>query len=98
MTRLDINPPEDRQSFIELYRAFRDSGRAEFDSAAALRHRKADGSDGLVHVFGRRLNYDGRRALLRSLVDVTERLQAEAERDRTRQLVERIVERLTLTA
>ncbi len=97
MTRLDINPPEDRQSFIELYRAFRDSGRAEFESAAALRHRKADGSDLLVHVFGRRLNYDGRRALLCSIIDVTERVQAEEERDRNRELLDRIVENVTVT-
>jgi PAS domain S-box-containing protein len=51
MTMLDILPPEDRQHYAELFRAYRESERLEFDSATVRRHRRADGSDVLVNVY-----------------------------------------------
>ena len=86
MTKLDIHPPEDRQRYAEVFRAFQASGQAEFEWKTIRRHRKADGSDILVHVYGRRLSYDDRPALLCSIIDVTERVRAEEERDRSRVL------------
>lgn len=73
MTKLDLHLPEERQRYVELFNAFRESGSSEFDSTAMRRHRKADGSEILVHVYGRRLQYHGRPALLCSIVDFTER-------------------------
>ena len=51
----------------------------------------------LVRVFGRRLNYDGQPALLCSIIDVTERIRAEEERDRNREFLDRIIENVTVT-
>lgn len=70
MTKLDIHVPEDRERFVEIFSAFRESERTEFDSAAIRRHRKADGEVILVQVYGRRLNYNGRNALLCSIIDI----------------------------
>jgi PAS domain S-box-containing protein len=97
MTKLDLHPPEDRQRYLELFSEFRKSGRPEFDSATIRRHRKADGDDILVTLFGRRLNYFDRPALLCSIINVTERVRAEEERDRNRELLDRIIENITMT-
>ena len=57
MTMLDILPPEDRQHYAVLFRAYRESERLEFDSATVRRHRRADGSErhSLVPAPGARL-------------------------------------------
>jgi len=97
MTKLDIYPPEDREQIFELLSAFRESQSTKFDSATIRRHRKADGGTILVQLYGRQLNYNGRDALLCSIIDVTERIRAEEERDRNRELLNRIVENVTVT-
>jgi PAS domain S-box-containing protein len=97
MTKLDIHPAEDRQRYVEVFRAFRESGQAEFEWKITRRHRKADGSDILVHVYGRRLTYQGRPAVLCSIIDVTERVLAEAERDRSREFLNRVIENVPVT-
>jgi PAS domain S-box-containing protein len=97
MTKLDIHVPEDRERFVEIFSAFRQSERTEFDSAAIRRHRKADGEVMLVQAYGRRLNYNGHNALLCSIIDITERVQAEQERDRNRELLDRIVDNVPAT-
>ena len=56
MTKLDLLPSEDREKFIERFRDFRQSGRDEFQSELIRRHRKADGSVILVHVYGQRID------------------------------------------
>jgi PAS domain S-box-containing protein len=96
MTKLDLHPPEDRQRYLELFSEFHKSGRPEFDSATIRRHRKADGDDILVILCGRRLNYFDRPALLCSIIDVTERVRAEEERDRNREFLDRVIENVTL--
>jgi PAS domain S-box-containing protein len=97
MTELDAHPPEDRHAYIKMFDAFRDSGRTEFEPEIGRRHRKADGSDMLVHVFGRRLTYNGRSALLCSMIDVTERVRAEQERDRNREFLNSIIDNVSVT-
>ncbi len=86
MTKLDIHQPESRQSYIEIYRAFRESGHPQFDSKTTQCHRKADGGNILVHVYGRRLNYHGRPALLCSIIDVTERKTVEDQLQQARKM------------
>jgi PAS domain S-box-containing protein len=97
MTKLDLHPPEDREHSFELFSAFRESQSTEFDSATVLRHRAADGRTILVQLYGRQLSYNGRDALLCSIIDVTERVRAEEERDRNREFLDRIIENVTVT-
>jgi PAS domain S-box-containing protein len=96
MTTLDIRPTEERQSYTDRVRQFHDSGETEFASPMGRRHRKADGRDILVQVFGRRLDYYNRPALLCSIIDVTERVQAEQERDRNRAFLDRIIDNISV--
>ncbi len=97
MTKLDLHAPEDRQRYVEMFGAFRKSDRSEFDSETIQRHRKADGNEMLVHVYGRRLNYRDRPALLCSIIDVTERVRAEQERDRNREFLNSIIDNVSVT-
>jgi PAS domain S-box-containing protein len=97
MTKLDLLPREERQRYLELFGIFRQSERLEFHSATNRRHRKADGNEILVNVFGRKLNYENRSALLCSIIDVTERVRAEEERDRNRDFLDRIIDNVTMT-
>lgn len=97
MTKLGLLPQEERERYLELFDAFRKSDRVEFHSAAIRRHRKADGSDILVNVFGRKLNYENRSALLCSIIDVTERVRAQEERDRNRDFLDRIIDNVTVS-
>ena len=80
-----------------MFGAFRKSDRSEFDSETIQRHRKADGNEMLVHVYGRRLNYRDRPALLCSIIDVTERVRAEQERDRNREFLNSIIDNVSVT-
>jgi PAS domain S-box-containing protein len=97
MTKLDIHPPEERGAYAEAFRAFRESERAEFEWQPVRRHRKADGTEILVQVYGRRLDYNGRSALLCSVIDITERLVAEQERDRNRDFLHSVIENVGVT-
>jgi len=97
MKELDFQPPEERQAFIEAFDEFRRSGQTEFDAAAIRRHRRADGSDILVHVYGRRLTYFDRPALLCSVINVTARVEAELERNRSREFLDRIIDNISVT-
>ncbi|HTV28212.1 MAG TPA: PAS domain S-box protein [Xanthobacteraceae bacterium] len=97
MTKLDLHPLDDRQPYSDAFRAFLTSGQSEFEWKPVRRHRKGDGSEILVHVYGRRLDYNGRPAMLCSIVDVTERVRAQEERDRNREFLDSIVENITVT-
>ena len=97
MTKLDLLPSEDRGRFIGLFRDFRQSGQDEFQSDLIRRHRKADGSVILVHVYGQRLTYHDRPALSCSIIDVTDRVRAEEERDRNRDFLDRIIDNIPVT-
>ena len=88
----DIRPPEDRE---EIKRAFW-SWDAR-DNIRSWRHLKADGSIIDVMVYRRLLTYEGRRASLVAVLDVTERLRVEAERDRNRDFLDRIIEAVPAT-
>ena len=61
------------------------------------RHRRADGSDVLVNVYGNKLDYQNRTALLCSIIDVTERVRAEEERDRNREFLDRVIDNVSMT-
>jgi PAS domain S-box-containing protein len=61
------------------------------------RHRRADGSDVLVNVYGNELDYQNRTALLCSIIDVTERVRAEEERDRNREFLDRVIDNVSMT-
>ena len=69
----------------------------ELDSATVRRHRRADGSDVLVNVYGNKLDYQNRTALLCSIIDVTERVRAEEERDRNREFLDRVIDNVSMT-
>jgi PAS domain S-box-containing protein len=94
MTDLDLHPAEDREQHLDAFHAFLSPASAEIEWRLVHRHRKADGSEILVNVHGRRLNYDGRPAMLCSIIDVTERVRAERDRDQNREFLDRIIERI----
>jgi PAS domain S-box-containing protein len=96
MTMLDILPPEDRQHYAELVAPTAD--RSDSNSIwQPRRHRRADGSDVLVNVYGNNLDYQNRTALLCSIIDVTERVRAEEERDRNREFLDRVIDNVSMT-
>ena len=65
--------------------------------ATVRRHRRADGSDVLVNVYGNKLDYQNRTALLCSIIDVTARVRAEEERDRNREFLDRVIDNVSMT-
>jgi diguanylate cyclase (GGDEF)-like protein/PAS domain S-box-containing protein len=73
LTAFDIRPPEDREAFARHIRS-----RGETTKPGGIwRHQRAGGSQIYVLVFGRSLRYQGRRARLNAIVDVTAKELAE---------------------
>jgi len=78
MTIKDIRPAEDLARLAEDLA----SPRAPLQKAGVWRHRKKDGTIIDVEITSHLLVHDGRRAALVIPIDITERIRADAERDR----------------
>lgn len=74
---LDLTHPDDHALVQENIRQ-RFSGQVEA-SHYILKGRRKDGEAIICEVFGRRIDYQGRPAILGTLVDITERVRAEEE-------------------
>jgi len=93
MTVLDIRPPEDRDAVRERFKS-QQTYRGE---DRTWRHIRADGSIVEVRIYRRVLRYGGREVSLVGIIDVTESRRMERERDRSRELLDRIVDVVPLT-
>jgi PAS domain S-box-containing protein len=80
---LHLTVPEDRSVAAEAIRR-RLAGEIQ-EARYQFRGRRKDGSLVYCEVFGRRIQYQGRPAILGTLVDITERKQAEQELHQTNQ-------------
>jgi diguanylate cyclase (GGDEF)-like protein/PAS domain S-box-containing protein len=89
MTLLDIRPAEDHD---EVRRVAGVTRPADYRSGRTWRHKKADGTLIDVAVFSRVFTYEGRRAAIGAIFDVTERKRAEDEIRRTREFLNTVVE------
>ncbi len=78
---LDLTLPEDHPIAAESIRR-RLAGEIE-EARYQFRGRRKDGSTVYCEVFGRRIQYRGRPAILGTLVDITDRKQAEQELQQT---------------
>jgi PAS domain S-box-containing protein len=92
LTILDIRPVEDREGFLRRMREF-----GEFETQEGSRHQKVDGTVFEAAIYSRQLLYEGRVARLASVIDVTERRRAEAERDRNREFLDLIIDNVPIT-
>ncbi|NOZ27571.1 MAG: PAS domain S-box protein [Chloroflexi bacterium] len=81
MGPLDLTFPEDHER-VQQYVAKRLTGEVEF-AHYVFRGRRKDGSCVYCEVLGRRVDYRGRPAIVGTLLDVTERKQAEEQLQRT---------------
>jgi diguanylate cyclase (GGDEF)-like protein/PAS domain S-box-containing protein len=61
------------------------------------RHIKADGHEILIAAYSREIEYEGRRARLTAIIDVTERTHAEQELRSTRAFLEQIIDNVPLS-
>jgi PAS domain S-box-containing protein len=75
MTLLDVKPPADREET-----KVRAASTEDFYSIDGARYLKADGTGIEVELYCRALTYEGRVARMVSLIDITERKRATAER------------------
>jgi diguanylate cyclase (GGDEF)-like protein/PAS domain S-box-containing protein len=74
MTMFDIRPPEDLAKFKQYIR------KGDISQGTRIwRHQKADGTLIHVAVYGRSMPYNGHRARIAAVVDVTERVAAETK-------------------
>jgi PAS domain S-box-containing protein len=93
MSLLDIRPPEDREAARQLAGTRKTGHR----TGRTWRHIKADGTEIHVAVYSRRLTYEGRRASIGAVVDLTERKHAEDDLRRTREFLDTIVENVPVS-
>ena len=93
MTLLDIRPPEDREAARQLAGTRKDGHR----TGRTWRHIKADGTEIHVAVYSRLLTYEGRRASIGAIADLTERKHAEDDLRRTREFLDTIVENVPVS-
>ncbi len=93
MSVLDIRPDEERDALAEHFK----SHESQLRDDRTWRHIKADGSVIDVRVFRRCIRHQGRDISLVGIIDVTDRLRVERERDRSRELLDRIVEAVPVT-
>jgi PAS domain S-box-containing protein len=76
MTLRDIRPPEDVPLLLEHLKSLAESSQ-KFYAARNIRHRKKDGTIIDVEVISHEVEWNGRKARLVSINDVTERKRAE---------------------
>ena len=88
MTLLDIRPSEERHRVRQTVRTM---GSA-YEADRPWRHLLRDGSERQVLTSVRKLRYEGKNAALVAVIDITERLVAEAELRRTQQFLAVVVE------
>lgn len=93
MTLLDIRPASDHEALVEAVRAMDSEHRQERSS----RHLRADGSVIEVLTFSHPMPYEGRRARLVAVIDVTERNRASEELRSTRRFLHTVVESIPAT-
>ncbi|MDI1346387.1 MAG: PAS domain S-box protein, partial [Pseudolabrys sp.] len=74
MTTFELRPADEREEFARYIRA---GGVSQ--GTKAWRHLKADGSHVYVSVYARSMNYQGRRARLNAIVDITAQKMADDE-------------------
>jgi diguanylate cyclase (GGDEF)-like protein/PAS domain S-box-containing protein len=86
MTVLEIRPPE------EAKRVRRHMASRRRQNGELWRHRKANGEDIDVAVYGRIMDYEGRPATLIAAIDVTNARRAEAEAQRAREFLNAVFE------
>ena len=79
MTIADIRPPEDVPRLLENVARV---GERDFDKTDIWKHRRKDGSTIQVEITSHFLDYRGRRARLVMANDITERQQAEEEKEK----------------
>jgi diguanylate cyclase (GGDEF)-like protein/PAS domain S-box-containing protein len=88
----DITPPEEREparTSIANLGETHHTGRI-------WRHIRADGSEILITSYSRAIEYEGLNARLSAVVDITERIRAEEELNRTRTFLEQIIDNVPL--
>jgi diguanylate cyclase (GGDEF)-like protein/PAS domain S-box-containing protein len=88
MTVLEIRPPEEAQR-VRRHMASPNRGR---QNGELWRHRKANGEDIDVAIYGRVMDYEGRPATLIAAIDVTNAQRAEAEAQRAREFLNAVFE------
>ena len=88
MTAYQIRPAEERERFRELLRDFQ----GNYQAGKPWRHQKADGTVFDAEIHARALNYQGRRASLVVVHDITERQRADERLRRTQKFLDTIVE------
>ena len=93
MNVADIRPAEDRERLQQFISANAGTQYGE----KIWRHLKADGSEIEVAVHSRSLRYEGRRAVLVAIRDVTEQRQAEAQRARAEERIAHLAHHDPLT-
>lgn len=93
MTIFDVRPPEDREA---LKLAIADTLESR-PLDRLWRHIKADGSVIHVAIYGRRLTYQGKNAILVAVIDVTDRKLAVDELHETREFLDTIIENVPAT-
>ncbi len=88
MTVLDFRPPEEREN---LLRFLRETG-GHHQGEHITRHQKADGSLIDVGVYATPIIYEGRRAFLVAMHDITDRKKAEEKLRDTQKFLDTVIE------
>ncbi len=86
----DLVHPDDRRTLVENLRARLEGAVEALRYTLRVRHR--DGTVVHCEVFGRRVMYEGRPAILGTIIDVTERKRAEVEMRRLNRALQAISE------
>ncbi|EHK55612.1 sensor domain-containing protein [Allomesorhizobium alhagi] len=87
---LEIRPAEDSEAFLQVL----GTGEGSYRTGRTWRHIKADGSLVDIVAYSKRIEYDGRPALMVAVVDVTERKRAEDDLRRTREFLDTVIENI----
>ncbi|HZD91896.1 MAG TPA: PAS-domain containing protein, partial [Pseudolabrys sp.] len=88
MNAADLRPPEERQRFGEFMQHYQGNYHAE----TRWRHQKADGTVFDVDIYARALNYQGRRATIVAVHDITDRRRAEEQLRRSGKFLDAIID------
>ena len=88
MTVLDVRPADERDKLLRFLHA---TG-GEHDGEHVGRHQKADGSIIDVGIHARPINYEGRRAFLVAIHDITDRKRAEEQLRATQKFLDTVIE------
>ncbi len=92
LTALDLRPTAYRDDFQLRMKSLH-----EYRGGAEWVHQKSDGSTFIAHIYSRALRYQGKSARLVVVTNVTLRAQAEEERDRNRELLDRVIDNVSMT-